>query len=66
MVIGWTIVNIKEISPPMCMHYILLEEGSKPTRGAQRCLNPLMIGVVKKEILKLLDRRIIYPISDSK
>ena len=48
------------------MHQILLEEGSKPTREAQRRLNPPMMEVVKKEILKLLDVGVIYHISDSK
>ncbi|KAL0294766.1 UNVERIFIED_CONTAM: hypothetical protein Scaly_3116200 [Sesamum calycinum] len=37
------------------MHRILLEEGTKPSREAQRRLNPPMMEVVKKEILKLLD-----------
>ena len=64
--IGRTITNIKGISPTICMHRILLEEGSKPSREAQRRLNPPMMEVVKKEILKLLDAGIIYPISDSK
>ena len=50
----------------MCMHQILLEEGSKPTREEQRRLNPPVMEVVKKEILKLLDVGVIYPISDSK
>ncbi|KAH9752794.1 hypothetical protein KPL71_014847 [Citrus sinensis] len=44
--IGWTIADIKGISPSMCMHRILLEEGSKPTRDAQRRLNPPMMEVV--------------------
>ena len=48
------------------MRRILLEEGSKPTREAQRRLNPPMMEVVKKEILKLLDVGVIYPVSDSK
>ena len=64
--IGWTIADIKRISPSMCMHCILLEEGSKPTRDAQRHLSPPMMEVLKKEILKLLNVGIIYPISDSK
>ncbi|XP_070667834.1 uncharacterized protein [Malus domestica] len=29
--IGWTLANIKGISPTTCMHRILLEEGAKPT-----------------------------------
>ncbi|XP_062114334.1 uncharacterized protein LOC133825398 [Humulus lupulus] len=64
--IGWTIADIKGISPTMCMHHILLEEGSKPSREAQRRLNPPMMEVVKKEILKLLNVGVIYPISCSK
>ncbi|KAJ4930451.1 hypothetical protein NE237_000117 [Protea cynaroides] len=64
--IGWTIADIKGISPAMCMHRIIFEEGAKPIREAQRRLNPPMMEVVKKEILKLLDVGIIYPISDSK
>ncbi|KAL0391221.1 UNVERIFIED_CONTAM: hypothetical protein Scaly_0479200 [Sesamum calycinum] len=53
--IGWTITDIKGLSPSTCMHRILLEEGTKPSREAQRRVNPLMMEVVKKEILKLLD-----------
>ncbi|XP_071900894.1 uncharacterized protein [Coffea arabica] len=63
--IGWTIADIKGISPAVCMHRIRLEENAKPVRQAQRRLNPLMMEVVKKEILKLLDVGIIFAISDS-
>ena len=64
--IGWTIADIKGISPSTCMHKILLEDGAKPVRQPQRRLNPPMMEVVKKEVLKLLQMGIIYPISDSK
>ncbi|KAB2629204.1 hypothetical protein D8674_033999 [Pyrus ussuriensis x Pyrus communis] len=64
--LGWTLADIKGISPTTCMHHIFLEEGAKPTREAQRRLNPPMMEVVKKEIIKLLDCGVIYPISDSK
>ncbi|XP_051115644.1 uncharacterized protein LOC127240848 isoform X2 [Andrographis paniculata] len=63
--IGWTLTDIKGISPFLCTHKIVLEEDAKPIRQAQRRLNPAMMEVVKKEILKLLDDDIIYPISDS-
>ncbi|XP_071939053.1 uncharacterized protein [Coffea arabica] len=63
--IGWTIADIKGISPAICMHRIRLKEDAKPVRQAQRRLNPLMMEVVKKEILKLLDVGIIFAISDS-
>ncbi|CAL8993312.1 unnamed protein product [Prunus brigantina] len=61
--IGWSIADIKGISPTMCMHRILLEEGAKPTREPQRRLNPNMKEVVRAEVLKLLDVGVIYPIS---
>ncbi|KAM2622716.1 hypothetical protein TB2_027309 [Malus domestica] len=64
--IGWTLADIKGISRTTCMHRIFLEEGAKPTREAQRRLNPPMMEVVKKEIIKLLDCGVIYPISDSR
>ncbi|KAM1116282.1 hypothetical protein TB1_006282 [Malus domestica] len=64
--IRWTLDDIKGISPTTCMHRILLEEGSKTSREAQRRLNPPMMEVVKKEIIKLLDCGVIYPISDSR
>ncbi|KAL0342546.1 UNVERIFIED_CONTAM: hypothetical protein Scaly_1917200 [Sesamum calycinum] len=63
--IGWTIADIKGLSPSTCMHRILLEEGAKPSRETQHRLNPIMMEVVKKEILKLLDASMIFPISDS-
>ncbi|WJZ98601.1 hypothetical protein VitviT2T_017113 [Vitis vinifera] len=63
--IGWTIDDIKGISPSICMHKILFEDSYKPTVQPQRRLNPFMQEVVKKEVVKLLDEGIIYPISDS-
>ncbi|CAL2259865.1 unnamed protein product [Prunus armeniaca] len=64
--IGWTLADIKGLSPTTYMHRILLEEGAKPTREAQCRLNPPMMEVVKNEIIKLLDCGVIYPISDSR
>ncbi|XP_071939987.1 uncharacterized protein [Coffea arabica] len=53
--IGWTISDIKGISPSICMHRILLENGCKPVVETQRRLNPNMKEVVRNEILKWLD-----------
>ncbi|CAN6554974.1 unnamed protein product [Malus baccata var. baccata] len=64
--IGWTIADIKGISPTLCMHRILMEEGVKPTIDAQWRLNPIMKEVVRNEVMKILDAGMIYPISDSK
>jgi len=64
--LGWTITDIKGISPLICTHRIYLEENAKPSREIQRRLNPNMKEVVKNEVIKLIDNGIIYPISDSK
>ena len=64
--IGWTIANINRISPLICTHRIHLEEDVKPSRQPQRRRNPIMKEVIKKEVLKLLDVGVIYPIVGSK
>ncbi|KAL4010508.1 hypothetical protein IC575_030005 [Cucumis melo] len=63
--IGWTLDDIKGISPTFCMHRIILEEGAKDKIQPQRRLNPTLKEVVMKEVLKLKDVGIIYPVSDS-
>ena len=63
--IGWTVADLKGISPSICMHHIYTEDNAKPTREMQRRLNPNMQEVVKKEVIKWLDAGIIYPIFDS-
>ena len=42
-----------------------MEKDAKPVRDPQRRLNPKMKEVVRKEILKLLEAGIIYPVADS-
>ena len=63
--IGWTMADIKGISPSICMHKILLDDCSSNSVEHQRRLNPIRKEVVNKEIIKWLYTRIIYPISDS-
>ncbi|GJS03746.1 reverse transcriptase domain-containing protein [Tanacetum coccineum] len=57
--------NISGICPSFCKHKIQLVDDKKPVVQKQRRLNPNMQEVVKKEIVKLLDTSIIYPIVDS-
>ncbi|XP_058203012.1 uncharacterized protein LOC131317482 [Rhododendron vialii] len=64
--IGWSVADLKGIDPSVCMHRINCEENAKPSREMQRRLNPNMKEVVMKEVVKLLDAGIIYPIADSK
>ncbi|KAD5507914.1 hypothetical protein E3N88_15617 [Mikania micrantha] len=63
--IAWKIMDIKGINPSFCTHKISMEEDFKHVVQHQRRLNPNMQDVVKKEVIKLLDAGLIYPISDS-
>ena len=63
--IGWTLGDIKGISPSIVQHKIHLDDNAKPYRDHQRRLNPTLQAAVKKEVIKWLDNGIIYPISDS-
>jgi len=47
------------------MHQILIDDKHRPSRQPRHRLNPNMQEVVKKEVVKLLDVGIIYPITDS-
>ncbi|GJZ67875.1 reverse transcriptase domain-containing protein, partial [Tanacetum coccineum] len=62
---SWKTTNIPGICPSFCKHKIQLLDDKKPFFQKQRRLNPNMQEVVKKEIVKLLDTGIIYPIIDS-
>nr|GEU40729.1 DNA-directed DNA polymerase [Tanacetum cinerariifolium] len=63
--ISWKISNIKGIDPMFCTHTILMENDYKPAIQSQRRVNPKIHDVIKKEVIKLLDAGMIYPISDS-
>nr|GEW85841.1 reverse transcriptase domain-containing protein [Tanacetum cinerariifolium] len=63
--IVWKIIDIKGIDPRFCTHKILMEEDYKPTMQSQRRVNPKIHEVIKKEVIKLLDAGMIYPIFDS-
>ena len=64
--IGYTLDDLKGISPTLCQHKINMEPDAKPVVDHQRRLNPNMKEVVRTEILKLLEAGIIYPIVDSR
>nr|GFA54844.1 DNA-directed DNA polymerase [Tanacetum cinerariifolium] len=62
--IAWKITDIKGIDPRFCTHKILMEEDFKPAVQSQRRVNLKIHEVIKKEVIKLLDAGMIYPISD--
>ncbi|GJS58846.1 reverse transcriptase domain-containing protein [Tanacetum coccineum] len=63
--IAWKLSNIKGINPEFYTHKILMEEDYKPAVQHQRRVNLKIHDVIKKEVEKLLDARLIYLISDS-
>nr|GEX16185.1 reverse transcriptase domain-containing protein [Tanacetum cinerariifolium] len=63
--IAWKIFDIKGIDPRFCTHKILVEDDYKPAVQSQRRVNPKIHDVIKKEVIKILDAGMIYPISDS-
>nr|GFC21160.1 reverse transcriptase domain-containing protein [Tanacetum cinerariifolium] len=63
--IAWKLSDIQGINPEFCTHKILMEEDYKPTVQHQRRVNPKIHDFIKKEVEKLLDAGLIYPISDN-
>nr|GFC40153.1 reverse transcriptase domain-containing protein [Tanacetum cinerariifolium] len=63
--IAWKLSDIQGINPKFCTYKILMEEDYEPAVQHQRRVNPKIHDVIKKEVEKLLDAGLIYPISDS-
>nr|GEZ36410.1 reverse transcriptase domain-containing protein [Tanacetum cinerariifolium] len=63
--IAWNLSDIQGINPEFYTHKILMEQDYKPSVQHQRRVNPKIHDVIKKEVEKLLDAGLIYPISDS-
>nr|GEV78453.1 DNA-directed DNA polymerase [Tanacetum cinerariifolium] len=63
--IAWKIPDIKGIDLRFYTYKILMEEDYKPAVQSQGQVNPKIHDVIKKEVIKLLDAGMIYPISDS-
>ena len=59
-VFGYSLQDLKGISPTLCTHRIPIDPASTPSREPQRRLNNMMREVMKKEVLKLLHTGIIY------
>nr|GEY80592.1 uncharacterized mitochondrial protein AtMg00810-like [Tanacetum cinerariifolium] len=63
--IAWKISNIKGIDPRFGTYKILMEDDFKPAVQPQRRVNLKIHKVIKKEVIKLLNVGLIYPIFDS-
>nr|GEU39198.1 DNA-directed DNA polymerase [Tanacetum cinerariifolium] len=63
--IAWKISDIKGIDPKFCTQKILMEDNVKPAIQHQRRVNQKIHEVIKKEVIKLLEAEMIYPIFNS-
>jgi hypothetical protein len=64
-IIGYSLKDLKRISPSLCTHHIPMDQDNNPIQQHQQMMNNVMREVVKKEVLKLLKAGVIYPVSDS-
>jgi hypothetical protein len=64
-VIGYSIYDLKGISPAFCTHRMPMEDQCKPLVDHQKRLTHAMREVVKKQVIKLLDAGIIYLVPHS-
>jgi hypothetical protein len=62
---GYSLQDLKGISPVLRTHRIPTDPDISPSREYQRRLNNAMREIIKKEVLKLLHARIIYPMRHS-
>ena len=62
---GYSLKDLKGISPALCTHRIPIHSEATPSRKPQLRLNNTMRDVVKKEVLKLLHAGIIYLVPHS-
>nr|GEX51685.1 reverse transcriptase domain-containing protein [Tanacetum cinerariifolium] len=60
--IAWKLSYIKGIDLEFCTHKNLMEEDFEPAVQHQKRVNPKIHDVIKQEVLKLLDARLIYTI----
>nr|GFB91449.1 reverse transcriptase domain-containing protein [Tanacetum cinerariifolium] len=63
--IAWKLSDIQGINLKFYTYKILMEKDYKPAVQHQRRVNPKIHDFIKKEVEKLLDAGLIYPISDS-
>nr|GEU52257.1 reverse transcriptase domain-containing protein [Tanacetum cinerariifolium] len=63
--LAWKLSDIKGIDLEFCTHKILIEDDFKPMVQHQIMVNLKIHKVIKREVLKLFDAGLIYPISDN-
>ena len=61
-VIAWSYEELKTYDPEIITHDIQLKLDAKPFHQRKRSMNPIIEPLIMKEVKKLLDAKIIFPI----
>jgi hypothetical protein len=61
-VFAWTYEDLKTYDTYVIEHKIPLKEEAKPFRQKLRQINPMLLPVMEREVKKLLDAQIIFPL----
>jgi hypothetical protein len=61
-VFAWTYEDLKTYDTNVIEHNIPLKEEAKPFRHKLRQINPMLLPIMEKEVKKLLDAQIIFPL----
>ena len=63
---SWSYADLKKYDPTIIQHTIPIKENEKLFKNKLRRINPLLMPLIEKEIKKLFDAKIIFPIGFSK
>ena len=61
-VFAWSYADLKNYDPSIIQHTIPIKENEKPFKQNLRRINPLLMPLIEREIKKLFDAKIIFPI----
>ena len=61
-VFAWEYSDLKGFDPQLAQHTIELESTAKPIRQKQRPINPRLEPLMQKEVFRLIESKIIFPI----
>ena len=64
-IFSWTYDDLKGFDPRLFQHTIDLVDDAKPVRQKKRPVNPKIEPLIRKELSKLIEAHIIFPIKHS-
>jgi hypothetical protein len=64
-VFAWSYEDLHGFDPSIIQHTILIKEEAKLVRQKQRPINPMLEATIRKEVEKLLNAHIIFPVKYS-